>query len=63
MKKPQPLRQHLLAAIPALASDPDKLLVFVDNGSLASTYRQDWPLSTAIPWSWCSPTSVAPRRR
>ncbi|TGV30476.1 phage tail protein, partial [Mesorhizobium sp. M8A.F.Ca.ET.142.01.1.1] len=28
MKKPQLLRDHLIAAVPALASDPDKLLIF-----------------------------------
>ncbi|HDS1375929.1 TPA: phage tail protein, partial [Stenotrophomonas maltophilia] len=39
MKKPQLLRQHLVAAIPALTSDPDKLLIFVDSGGLAGTYR------------------------
>ncbi|WP_164240704.1 phage tail protein [Stenotrophomonas maltophilia] len=39
MKKPQLLRQHLVAAIPALAADPDKLMIFVDNGGLAGTYR------------------------
>lgn len=39
MKKPQLLRDHLVAAVPALASDPDKLLIFVDGGGLAGTYR------------------------
>jgi len=39
MKKPLLLRQHLVAAIPALQADPDRLLIFVDNGGLAGTYR------------------------
>ena len=39
MKKPQLLRQHLVAAIPALAGDPDMLLIFFDSGGLAGTYR------------------------
>lgn len=39
MIKPQSLRQHLLAAVPALDNDPERLLVFVEGGSLASTYQ------------------------
>lgn len=39
MKKPQLLRQHLVAAIPCLQADPERLLIFVDNGGLAGTYR------------------------
>lgn len=39
MKKPQLLRDHLVAAIPALRADPERLLIFVDNGGLAGTYR------------------------
>lgn len=34
MKKPESLRAHLLAAIPELKRNPDRLLVFVDNGSM-----------------------------
>ncbi len=37
MKKPESLRDHLLAAIPELKRNPDRLLVFVDNGSMRST--------------------------
>lgn len=39
MKKPLLLRQHLIAAIPSLLAAPDRLLIFVDNGGLAGTYR------------------------
>lgn len=38
MKKPASLRAALVAALPALATDPDKLLVFIDQGSIASTF-------------------------
>lgn len=37
MNKPESLRAHLLAAIPELKRNPDRLLVFVDNGSIRST--------------------------
>ena len=37
MQKPDSLRCHLLAAIPGLARNPDRLLVFVDNGTIRST--------------------------
>lgn len=37
MNKPESLRAHLLAAIPELKRNPDRLLVFIDNGSLRST--------------------------
>lgn len=38
MKKPQLLRQHLVAAVPALAVDPERLLVFVDDGGLVASF-------------------------
>ena len=38
MKKPQLLRQHLVAAMPALAADPERLLVFVDDGGLEASF-------------------------
>lgn len=38
MIKPQALRQHLVAAVPALASDPERLLVFVDDGGLVASF-------------------------
>jgi len=37
MNKPESLRAHLTAAIPELKRNPDRLLVFVDNGSMRST--------------------------
>ncbi len=37
MNKPDSLRNHLLAAVPALRNDPDRLLVFIDNGTVRST--------------------------
>jgi hypothetical protein len=37
MLKPTSLREHLTAAVPFLRQNPDKLLVFIDRGSLAST--------------------------
>jgi len=36
--KPTSLRDHLTAAVPELARDPDRLLVFIKDGSLAATY-------------------------
>lgn len=38
MLKPDSLRTHLTAAIPALARNPDKLLVFIDDGNIVSTF-------------------------
>lgn len=37
MNKPDSLRNHLLAAVPELRNDPDRLLVFIDNGTVRST--------------------------
>jgi hypothetical protein len=37
MIKPNSLRAHLTAALPALQVDPDKLLVFIDRGSVVAT--------------------------
>jgi hypothetical protein len=37
MQKPESLRQHLLASVPNLARDPDRLLIFIDNGMLRCT--------------------------
>ncbi|TWR01367.1 phage tail protein, partial [Xanthomonas vasicola] len=39
MIKPASLRAHLVAALPDLARDADRLLVFIDAGSLVSTYQ------------------------
>ena len=37
MNKPNSLKQHLLAAVPELRGNPDKLLVFIDQGRIRST--------------------------
>ena len=37
MNKPDSLRNHLLAAVPELHKNPDRLLVFIDNGTVPST--------------------------
>lgn len=37
MNKPDSLRRHLLAAVPELHKNPDRLLVFIDNGTVRST--------------------------
>lgn len=37
MKKPQQLRDHLLAAIPELEQNPDRLLIYVDTGHIHNT--------------------------
>lgn len=37
MKKPQSLRDHLLDAIPQLHRDPERILIFVDEGAVRST--------------------------
>ncbi|WP_082576613.1 phage tail protein [Lysobacter sp. Root604] len=38
MIKPTSLREHLTAAIPELGRDPDRLLVFIKDGSLVGTF-------------------------
>lgn len=40
MNKPESLRAHLVAAIPELRRNPDRLLVFVEEGTLRSTAAQ-----------------------
>lgn len=37
MNKPDSLRAHLLAAVPELKYDPDRLLIFIDNGKVRCT--------------------------
>ncbi|WP_130932214.1 phage tail protein [Pseudomonas sp. Sample_24] len=37
MNKPESLRKHLLDSIPELRHNPDRLLVFIDNGTMRST--------------------------
>ncbi|MCT8273353.1 phage tail protein [Xanthomonas translucens] len=38
MRKPAALRAHLVAAMPELARDADRLLIFVDAGSMPTTF-------------------------
>ncbi len=40
MNKPQSLRRALNRAVPYVRDDPDKLHLFVDNGSLVATGAQ-----------------------
>ncbi len=37
MKKPEGLRAHLTEALPWLRDNPDRLLVFIDEGGIVST--------------------------
>lgn len=37
MNKPDSLREHLLAAVPDLARNPDRLLMFIDSGKVRCT--------------------------
>jgi hypothetical protein len=37
MNKPDNLRAHLLAAVPELRHNPDRLLIFIDNGKVRCT--------------------------
>ena len=37
MNKPDNLREHLLAAVPELKHNPDRLLIFIDNGKVRCT--------------------------
>ncbi|MCY1432140.1 P2 phage tail completion protein R (GpR) [compost metagenome] len=37
MNKPESLRTHLLASIPELTHNPERLLLFIDNGKIRST--------------------------
>ncbi|MEE9678700.1 phage tail protein [Pseudomonas moraviensis] len=37
MNKPESLRAHLLASVPELKKNPDRLMVFIDNGTMRST--------------------------
>ncbi|MFC3549457.1 phage tail protein [Lysobacter cavernae] len=38
MIKPDSLRAHITTAVPELARDPDRLLIFIERGSLVATY-------------------------
>lgn len=37
MKKPESLRKALIAAVPTLKRNPDKLLIFIESGTIACT--------------------------
>ncbi|QZA52568.1 phage tail protein [Pseudomonas sp. 2hn] len=37
MNKPDSLREHLLAAVPGLARNPERLLMFIDSGKVRCT--------------------------
>ncbi|MBA1289181.1 phage tail protein [Pseudomonas japonica] len=37
MNKPDSLRQRLVAQVPGLAQHPDRLMIFIDNGTIRST--------------------------
>lgn len=37
MNKPNSLREHLLAAVPGLKPNPDRLLMFIDSGNVRCT--------------------------
>lgn len=39
MIKPTSLRDHLLAAVPGLRDSPERMLVFVEDGKLQSSYE------------------------
>lgn len=39
MIKPASLRDHLLAAVPGLQANPDRLLIFIEDGKLQSSYQ------------------------
>ena len=47
MYKPNSLRQHLAAAIPELQRDPDRLLVFADEGNVVASLPPPSPSNTA----------------
>lgn len=47
MIKPGQLRDHLLKAVPGLAANPDRLLVFVEDGHVSSAYSHNLSFSYA----------------
>jgi len=47
MKKPGQLRDHLLQSVASLAANPDRLLVFVEDGSLTAVYSANLSFSYA----------------
>lgn len=65
MKKPNSLREHLLASIPALRNNPDRLLVFVNNGKIRATsahglsFEYDYQLNVILTDFPGSPDAVS----
>lgn len=47
MIKPGQLRDHLLKAVPGLAVNPDRLLVFVEDGHVVGVYSRNLSFSYA----------------
>ena len=47
MKKPHALREYLLNAIPDLLQDPDRLLIFANDGKLMSTAANGYSFEMA----------------
>ena len=47
MKKPHALREYLLNAIPDLPQDPDRLLIFANDGKLMSTAANGYSFEMA----------------
>ncbi|PHV11319.1 phage tail protein [Chitinimonas sp. BJB300] len=48
MLKPKLLREHLTRLVPTLANDPDKLLVFIEDGKL----RTNWGKSLSFEYQY-----------
>lgn len=61
MNKPQSLRRALNSAVPYVRDNPDKLHLFVDNGSVVATGAASLSGSIAIPLTWWSWISAAIR--
>ena len=45
MNKPDSLKAHLLAAVPELRNNGDRLVIFIDNGRVRSTSAESLSLS------------------
>lgn len=65
MKKPNSLREHLLASLPQLKQNPDRLLIFVDNGKIRATsapglsFEYEYQLNVIITEFAGSPNAVS----
>lgn len=64
MEKPNRLRAHLLDAVPQLKKNPDRLLIFIESGSLTTTlapglsYEQSYSLTIVLTDFAGSPDAV-----